>query len=140
LRRAVVGGLLIALVAGMLLPVYTDEIGWRLRNGRGSTGWTSFIRTIADRTRWPCRHVAGGGTGFFTRFPDPMFVRVSGVAYAIVFIVMVLRLVKQIGRSYDERHTLAIIASALMGWASCRCCWCGAGRNSRSFWPPPPRS
>lgn len=120
LRRAVVGGLLIALVAGMLLPVYTDEIGWRLQERAWLDGLDKLYSdncgpntlAVPPFFMWPVRWYSAF---FNTRFPDPMFVRVSGVAYAIVFIVMVLRLVKQIGRSYDERHTLAIIASALMG-------------------------
>ena len=120
LRRAVVAGLLIALVAGMLLPVYSDEIGWRLQERAWLDGLDKLYsdncgpNTLAVPRffMWPVRWYSAF---FNTRFPDPLFVRVSGVGYAILFIVMVLRLVKQIGRSSDERHTLAIIASALMG-------------------------
>lgn len=120
LRRAVVAGLLLALVAGMLLPIYSDEIGWRLQERAWLDGVDKLYSdncgpntlAVPPFFMWPVRWYSAF---FNTRFPDPLFVRVSGVGYAILFIVMVLRLVKQIGRSSDERHSLAIIASALMG-------------------------
>ncbi|MBB3955228.1 hypothetical protein [Novosphingobium sediminicola] len=120
LRRVVVAGLLIALVAGMLLPVYSDEIGWRLQERAWLDGLDKLYSencgpntlAVPPFFMWPVRWYSAF---FNTRFPDPLFVRISGVGYAIVFIIMVLRLVKQIGRTLDERQILAIIASALMG-------------------------
>jgi len=120
LRRVVVAELLIALVAGMFLPIYSDEIGWRLQERAWLDGLDKLYSencgpntlAVPPFFMWPVRWYSAF---FNTRFPDPLFVRVSGVGYAIVFIIMVLRLVKQIGRSSDERHSLAIIASALMG-------------------------
>jgi hypothetical protein len=120
LRKAVVFGVLLALVAGILLPVYTDEIGWRLQERAWLDGVDKLYsdncgpNTLATPPffMWPVRWYSAF---FNTRFPDPLFIRLSGVAYAIAFIWLVLRLVGRIGRSGEERNVLAIIAASLMG-------------------------
>ena len=38
LRNAALGVLIAALLAGLFLPVYTDEIGWRLQERAGFDG------------------------------------------------------------------------------------------------------
>lgn len=120
LRRAVVGALVLGLVAGMLLPIYTDEVGWRLQERAWIDGVDKLYSencgpntlAVPPWFMWPVRWYSAV---FNLRFPDPMFVRVAGVAYALVFIWLLLRLVGRIGRSEGERNILAVIGTSLMG-------------------------
>ncbi len=120
LRRAVIFGFLLALAAGIFLPVYTDEVGWRFQERAWIDGVDKLYSdqcgpntlAIPPLFMWPARWFSAF---FNTHFPDPLFVRVSGVLYAMAFVWLVLRLIRQIGRSDEDRDVLAIIAAALMG-------------------------
>ena len=121
LRRAVVAALVLGLLAGLFLPIYTDEVGWRLQERAWIDGVDKLYSencgpntlAVPPWFMWPVRWYSAT---FNLRFPDPLFVRISGVAYALVFLWLLLRLVGRIGRSEGERNILAVIGASLMGF------------------------
>ena len=121
LRRAVVAALVLALLAGILLPVYTDEVGWRLQERAWIDGVDKLYSENCGPSTlaippWFMLPVRWYSATFNLRFPDPLFVRMAGVGYALVFLWLLLRLVRRIGRSEGERNILAVIGTSLMGF------------------------
>lgn len=119
--HALVGGtLLLALLGGLLLPVYSDEVGWRLQE----RGWLDGVDKLYSENcgpntlarplwfMWPVRWYSAF---FNTHFADPFWVRVSGVAYALALAWLVWRLIARIGRDHEQQHKLGVIAATLMG-------------------------
>lgn len=120
LFRWVAGAFALALVAGMLLPVYTDEVGWRLQERAALDGVDKLysencgLNTLAAPP-WFMMPVRWYSGFFNTHFPSPFWVRLSGVLYALVFGWLVWRLIGRVGRDEEQRHKLGIIAATLMG-------------------------
>ncbi len=120
LFRWVAGALTLAVLAGMLLPVYTDEVGWRLQERAALDGVDKLYsencgpNTLAVPP-WFMMPVRWYSAFFNTHFADPLWVRVSGVAYALLLGWLVWRLIGRVGRDEEQRHKLGIIAATLMG-------------------------
>ena len=102
LARIVTGALALALLLGMLVPVYSDEVGWRLQERAWLDGVDKAYseqcgaHTLARPLwyMWPVRWYSGV---FNMALPDPFWVRVSGVAYALVWSWMLLGLMRRMG-------------------------------------------
>lgn len=120
LRHWVVACLFMALVGGLLLPVYTDEVGWRLQERFWIDGVDKLYvdqcgaaaRVVPPLFMWPVRWYSA----FFNlHFAQPYWVRASGVAYACLWVWMVLKLIRRVSRDGSQRHIIAVIACTLIG-------------------------
>ncbi|NBC35509.1 hypothetical protein GTZ99_02945 [Novosphingobium sp. FSY-8] len=121
LRKGVVALFMLALLCGMALPLYSDEVGWRLQERAGLDGLDKLYAeqcgpntlAVPPFFMWPVRWYSAF---FNTLLPDPFWVRVSGVGYMLVWVWLVLRLIGRIGRDTAQRQVMAIIALSLMGF------------------------
>lgn len=119
LRYAVPGVLLAAIVAGIFLPVYTDEVGWRFQERAALDGVDKLFSDLCGPNTlaappffmMPVRYYSAF---FNTMFADPFYVRLSGVLYALVWVAMLLALIGRIARDGEERAALTIIGAGLM--------------------------
>ena len=119
LRKALLALFGAAILAGIFLPVYTDEVGWRLQERAGIDGVDKmFAEACGPNTlarppffMMPVRHYSAF---FNTMFADPLFVRVSGVLYALAWFAMVLLLVRRIAGDARDRGLLATVGVGLM--------------------------
>lgn len=118
-RNVVLALFLIAVIAGMLLPLYTDEVGWRLHERAGFDGVDKMFtricgpNTIAVPPFWmmPVRYYSYLFNGLFA---DPFYVRVSGVLYALGWTALLLMLIRRIADDPVHRAVLAVLAIGLM--------------------------
>ncbi len=114
-RNAVLGVFVAALLGGIFLPVYSDEIGWRLQERAGFEGVDKLFvelcgpNTIAHPPFWmmPARYYSAL---FNSLFADPFYVRVSGILYALVWTVLVLALVRRVAEAQRDRIALSTLA------------------------------
>lgn len=119
LRKALLALFGAAILAGIFLPVYTDEVGWRLQERAGIDGVDKMFgeqcgaNTLA-RPPFFMMPVRAYSAFFNTAFADPFFVRVSGVLYALAWCAMLLVLVRRIAGDPRERGLLAMVGFGLM--------------------------
>lgn len=120
LRHGVVVCLLLGLLGGLMLPLYTDEVGWRLQERAWIDGFDKLYSdqcgpetlAVPPLFMWPVRWYSA----FFNlHFAQPYWVRMAGVMYACLWLWMLLRLIRRIARDHSERHIIAIIACTLVG-------------------------
>lgn len=119
LRNAVVGVFATALAVGMFLPVYTDEVGWRFQERAGIDGVDKLYSDICGPNTlaeppWfmmPVRHFSAF---FNTTFPDPFYVRLSGVGYALFWLLLLMLLIRRIVGNRHERAVVATIGTGLV--------------------------
>lgn len=117
LSTAVLGVLSTAFVAGMVLPVYSDEIGWRFQERAGFDGVDKmFSEACGPNTLavppWFMMPVRWYSAIFNGAFADPFWIRVSGVIYALVWVAMAVLLVRRLAADPENR---AIITTAGIG-------------------------
>lgn len=112
---------LLAVLSGLLLPVYTDEIGWRLQLRAGIDGGVDRMlsdicgaNTIAAPPWFmmPVRHVTGW---LNTTFADPLYVRLTGVAFALGWAFLLRALIARIAADTRQRDILTALIFALLG-------------------------
>jgi hypothetical protein len=114
------GTFLVSILAGMLLPVYTDEIGWRLEERAGIDGGVDIGFTdmcgpnsivhppwFMMPTRWVCAVVN-------QLLADPLYVRATGVAFAFLWAVMLWFLVGMIEQDRSRRAITRALAFSLL--------------------------
>ncbi|MDR2856434.1 MAG: hypothetical protein LBV50_01120 [Novosphingobium sp.] len=119
LRNTVVGVLVVAILAGMFLPIYTDEVGWRFQERAGLDGVDKLFNDICGPNTiarppffmMPVRYYSAF---FNTSFADPFYIRLSGVFYALLWLVLLLVLIRRITTSPSDRLQLSIIGVGLM--------------------------
>lgn len=120
LRHGVVVCLFLGLLGGLLLPLYTDEVGWRLQERFWTDGVDKLYSdqcgpgtlAVPPLFMWPARWYSA----FFNQhFAQPYWVRASGVIYACLWVWMLLRLIRRIARDRGERHMIAVVACTLIG-------------------------
>jgi len=123
LRGGVIAAFAAAIMAGIFLPVYTDEVGWRFQERAALDGVDKLYteacgaNTLARPAwfMWPARWYSAL---FNTAFADPFWIRVSGILYALCFGALLLVLVRRIARSTGDRAMLATVGLALMTLAN----------------------
>lgn len=118
-RSALLGLFGLAILAGMFLPVYTDEVGWRLQERAGIDGVDKMFAELCGpntlaRPPFFVMPVRWYSAFFNTTFADPFFVRLSGVFYALVWIAMLLVLIRRIAGDARDRLLLPVIGIGLM--------------------------
>lgn len=119
LPRITIGLLAAALICGLLLPVYTDEIGWRFQERAGFDGVdTLYSQRCGPNTlavpaffMWPARWYSAAFNGAFA---TPLTIRLSGILYSLVWVAMLVALIRRIAPR-EQVRVLTIIGCALMG-------------------------
>ncbi len=114
--RVVAGAWGLSLLLGLLVPVYSDEVGWRLQERAGLDGVDKLYSeqcgpdTLARPLwfMWPVRWYSGYFNG---AFPDPLWVRVSGVAYVLAWGWMVLALLRRM----EAGRAATVLVVGLLG-------------------------
>jgi hypothetical protein len=120
LAIGVVAGFVLSLLAGMFVPIYTDEVGWRFQERAGFDGVDKMFNDMCGPNSlaappffmWPVRYYSAFFNGAFA---DPLYVRLSGVGYALLWTLLVLWLIRRISAERTERATLAATGFGLMG-------------------------
>lgn len=113
-------GLVVALAMSALVPVYTDEIGWRQHRRAGIDGIDSFFNDICGPNTlahpvWFMMPARWFSTGMNLAFADPFFVRAAGVACAVLWIALFFVLTRQVERDADRRVRTQTMLLALLG-------------------------
>lgn len=109
---------LCSIALGMLVPVYTDEVGWRFQARMAIDGVDRFVaencgaNTLAEAPFFmqPFRHLSAA---FNTGFADPFYIRLAGVACALAWLALLWRLARHLGRSRPETNALRTMAFGL---------------------------
>jgi hypothetical protein len=118
-RNAIVALFVAAILGGILLPVYTDEIGWRLQERAGFDGLDKlYVEICGPNTlvrppffMMPARWYSALFNGAFA---DPFYVRISGILYALAWLAMALALFRRIAPDRIVRDRIAILGVGLM--------------------------
>lgn len=114
-------GFLCSVLFGLLLPMYTDELGWRMQLRAGLDG--GFDRMINDicgpssiaAPAWfmmPFRAMSGW---LNLTFPDPLYIRLIGVGSALGWAFLLRALIGRIAANPIQRNILLALAFGLLG-------------------------
>ncbi|MEG3088459.1 hypothetical protein [Sphingomonas sp. PB4P5] len=118
---ALFGLLLLTLMVGVLVPVYTDEVAWRFQISRylqdgldRATGETCGLNTLAAPAWFmvPLRIFSSTVTGWLW---GPLAVRLAGIAMAIAALVAMLGIIRRQYAASDRRTLVMILVIALLG-------------------------
>lgn len=112
--------LVAALLVGMFVPVYTDEIGWRLHERAGFDGVDKLFNEACGPNTlavppWFMMPVRWYSAVFNGAFPDPFWIRVSGVLYALLWVGLVFVLIRRVAERPDDRAVVSTIGFGLLG-------------------------
>jgi hypothetical protein len=119
LRNTVLAVFVAAILAGLFLPIYTDEVGWRIQERAGFEGVDKLFselcgpNTVIRPPFWmmPARWYSAL---FNALFADPLYVRLSGILYALVWTGMLLLVVRRAAHGAREQIALSTLAIAFM--------------------------
>jgi hypothetical protein len=115
------GGLVLSVLAGALVPVYTDETGWRFQERAAIDGGLDV--TFSDvcgpnsiaRAPWfmmPARWFSAMAN---QALADPLYVRAEGVACALAWIALFWVLLRRLEGQEGRRAELGTLAFSLLG-------------------------
>lgn len=119
LRMGAVIMFLAAILGGLLLPVYADEIGWRFQERAALDGVDKlFSEACGPNTlavppffMMPARWYSAL---FNTLFAAPYWIRISGVLYALGLALLVWKLIARVAADRRRRDLLVVLAAGLM--------------------------
>jgi hypothetical protein len=119
LRFSVLVGFFGAVLLGVFLPIYTDEIGWRFQERAGFDGVDKMFSDLCGPNSlarppwfmWPVREFSAKVNAMFAK---PYWVRVSGVGYALAWGAMLLVLVRRLSADRLQATCLGVIGFGLM--------------------------
>lgn len=112
---------LISILTGLLLPIYTDEVGWRMHLRAAYDGGVDRMlndicgpHTIVAPPLFmmPFRYLSAWAN---LTFPDPLYVRLLGVAMAIGWAFLLRALIGRIAVEPKLRARVSALAFALLG-------------------------
>lgn len=115
------GGLLTTLLAGLLVPLYTDETGWRFQERAAIDGGLDslFSDTCGPNTiayaPWFMMPVRWFSAETNRVFADPMFIRIEGVACAVAWVGLFLMLTRRLQPDVEKLRALRALTFALLG-------------------------
>lgn len=107
-----------ATLLGLLVPVYSDEIGWRFQARWAFDGVDRSIavncgpNTLAQVPMFmrPLRYASAA---LNLGFADPLYVRLAGVGCALAWLALLWTLIGQVSRTRDEANTIRTIGFSL---------------------------
>ena len=115
------GALLACYLLGMLLPVYSDEIGWRFSHRAAYDGGVDISgndlcgpATIAAPP-WFMMPMRWFSWAANSAFPAPVYVRLAGVACALLWLGLLVQLARKCFADRAERNLQATLVLSLMG-------------------------
>lgn len=119
LSLIVTGALSLAFVAGLFLPVYSDEIGWRLQERAGFEGVDKMFSEVCGFNTlaappWfmmPARWYSSFFNGVFA---DPFWIRISGILYAFLWIGLLWQLVRRTTEDRELRSGMLTVGLGLL--------------------------
>jgi len=120
LWRFIAAGILLASLAlATLVPVYTDEIGWRLQMRAAVDGVDIMFNDICGpntlaRPIWFMMPVRWFSATANIALADPLFVRVVGVACALLWVGLFLALIRRVEPDADRRARMQTILLSLL--------------------------
>ena len=100
----------LGILFGLLVPIYSDEVGWRMQARSAIDGGVDrFLaeacgpNTLAHPPFFivPLRYFSGYAN---LAFADPLFIRLAGVACALAWLAMLWMLIGNVSRSARERR------------------------------------
>jgi hypothetical protein len=114
-------GLLVSVLAGLLVPIYTDETGWRFQERAAIDGGLDISyndvcgpNSIA-RAPWFMMPVRWFSAAANQALADPLFVRLEGVACALAWIALFWILTQRLEGRGSRRGELRTLAFSLLG-------------------------
>lgn len=120
LRGGVVLFFCLSLVIGLFVPLYTDEVGWRFQE----RAWLDGVdKMFADNCgpnslavppffMLPVRFYSAT---FNTLFADPLFVRLSGIGYALLLAYLLVVLIRRLAPDSERRTLFTLTGFGLLG-------------------------
>lgn len=119
--RVAFGGFVVSLLFGLLLPMYTDELGWRMQLRAGIDG--GFDRMINDicgpntiiAPPWFMMPFRSVSAWLNLAFADPLYVRLMGVGSAIGWAFLLRALILRLAADPQQRSILMALTFALLG-------------------------
>lgn len=122
LSRIALFAVLATMAFGILVPIYVDEVAWRYQNSRmlfdggvdrvagASCGEVTTL--VAPFFMQPVRY-ASALIG--AAFENPLWIRLFGIAVAMLWVGMVWRWIARLTADRAERDTLRTVAMSLLG-------------------------
>jgi hypothetical protein len=120
LRRLAVAGFLAVLAFGILVPIYTDEIGWRFQERAWIDGVdkafndTCGPNTLA-RPPWFMLPVRWFSATANQALADPLFVRLEGLICALIWAGLLGVLIARLEPDQAKRRGMHALSYALLG-------------------------
>ncbi|PKB14213.1 hypothetical protein B0I00_2845 [Novosphingobium kunmingense] len=116
--RIVLASLVFCVLIGLLVPLYTDEVGWRLQARAALDGVDKLYVDVCGPNTLAVppafmMPVRAYSAFFNTAFPEPLYVRLSGVLYALVWIAMLAALTRHLASDEQRQRQLRLVAFAL---------------------------
>lgn len=109
----------LAILSGLFVPIYSDEIGWRLQERAGLDGVDKLFSLLCGPTsvaRPPLWMMPARAYSAFwnVQFAAPLFTRLSGLIYALVWGTLVAVLIGRLTREPERRRILVTLSAAMM--------------------------
>lgn len=115
-----VAALAIILAAGALLPVYSDEIGWRFQERAWIDGVDKLYSDLCGPNTlaappWFMMPIRWFSATANQALADPLFVRLEGVACAFAWAALTWALIARLAVGRGQRFKVQALAFALLG-------------------------
>jgi hypothetical protein len=109
----------LAVLSGIFVPLYTDEVGWRLQERAALDGVDKLFSLLCGPTSlarppwWmmPARHYSAFWN---VQFPSPLYTRISGILYALAWGAMLARLIVRLVPQIERRRVLTVLAFTMV--------------------------
>ncbi|MGE3691049.1 MAG: hypothetical protein AB7F98_06680 [Novosphingobium sp.] len=113
------GTFVLMLLAGLLLPVYTDEIGWRFQERAAIDGLDIMFNDLCGpntivHAPWFMMPVRFFSAMANQALASPLFVRIEGIACALVWVVLLWRLTSRLEADSAARANLRTVLFSLL--------------------------
>jgi hypothetical protein len=123
LRNAVVIALSAAFIAGIFVPVYSDEIGWRFQERAAIDGVDKLFTDICGPNTLAVPPFFMMPARYFSAyinlwFADPFYVRLAGILCALSWLAMVVAIIRRIASDRQEQAVLGVCALGLLTLAN----------------------
>ncbi|MEO7739026.1 MAG: hypothetical protein ABIS10_06990 [Novosphingobium sp.] len=118
--KLAVSGLLLSIAAGMFLPVYTDEIGWRFQERAWIDGVDMMVNDLCGpntlaRPPWFMMPVRWFSAMANQAYADPLFIRIEGLACALGWIALLWGLTARLEGDATKLSQLRSLIFSLLG-------------------------